>query len=304
MPSRRLPNLLRGRVHRTVLLAAAAAIALAACAADTPQGSRGNESAAAVTTATPIQGPSGVLTYVADGGRYTSILAGDPSRRLASAAVGPDGHGSAHHRPTTAPSPDGRYEANVRYDEQGTFIDVVSRGHLAQSIPIAASDDADVILGGKNLARAVEGVPLTIAWSPDSKHLAYGSITGAPWTLNIFSTNTWTFASYQVEGGYVGELAWSPDGTRLAISTYELERTNHTVLLLDIATSWVRRLIGGCIVVWSPDGNFVAVRREPLEAPGVWIAPIEDGTAIRITADDKSYPVAWTEDSASLAVEP
>jgi WD40 repeat protein len=204
-------------------------------------------------------------------------------------------HIAAHERPTAAVSPNGAYEARVVNDEQGTRIDVTASGHPSMSIPIAAPDSLALVPEGKALSRAVAGVPLTIAWSPDSKYLAYGSITGAPWALNLFSTASWSLSSYRVEGGYVGELSWSPDGSRLAISTYELERTNHTVLLLDVDTHWLRRLIGGSIVVWSPDGRFVAVHREPLEEPGVWIAPIEGGAALRITADAKSYPVAWTQ---------
>lgn len=301
-PSTRLTNALRGGTYRVLLLTAAAAAAatLSACAEGAPQASSPGSEAVATATATPIPAPSGILTFVADGGQYTSIPAADPTHPLVTAAIGPDDHGSAHHRPTTALSPDGRYEANVRRDDQGTFIDVVSGGHVAQSIPIAAPDGADIVAGGKSLARAVDGVPLTIAWSPDSKHLAYGSVTGAPWALNIFSTSTRSFASYEVEGGYVASSRGHRTA-RASPSPRMSSSANHTVLLLDVETSWIRRLIGGYIVVWSPDGNFVAVRREPLEEPGVWIAPIEGGTDIRVTADTKSYPVAWTEDGASLA---
>jgi WD40 repeat protein len=242
--------------------------------------------------------PGGVLTYVRDG-QYISIPVDDPGAPLVSAAIGPEDHSSAHHRPTTAASPDGRYQANIVSDDQGTRIEVSAGGHIVQTILIASAEGVDLVANPKSLARAVEGVPLAIAWSPDSKYLAYGSIIGAPWTLHLFSTSTWASVQYEVEGGYVGELAWSPDSARLAISTYELERTNHTVLVLDTRANDVERLIGGCIVVWSPDGNFVAVRREPLEEPGVWIAPIEDGSQIRVTADTKSYPVAWTTEEMS-----
>src|SRR3546814_8754365 len=101
-----------------------------------------------------------------------------------------------------------------------------------------------------------------------------------------------TTRSYQVTGGYVGELAWAPDGGLLAISTYELDRHDHTVLAFDPEEQEVRRVIDGCVITWAPDGRYFAVHREPRVEPGVWIVPRGEGDPIPVSPSADAFPIA------------
>ncbi|MDA0351666.1 MAG: hypothetical protein O3A10_05595 [Chloroflexi bacterium] len=247
--------------------------------------------AAAIEAAAPR--PVGVLTYLDGEGSYVAVNASDLASHLevtepASAIAGPTSTGDRY------PSPDGRYEAIVRRVELGTWIDVFDRGTPVFSDGIAGPDDQTLVAGTKALAAAVDGIPLTIAWSPDSRYLAYGSITGAPYALALVRTDNWSSSYNRVAGGYVGELAWAPDSSRLAISTYEPDRSNHTVLIYNPQQPVPRRLIDGCRIVWAPDARFIAVHREPGDETGVWISSPDGKTRIEATADPNAFPISWT----------
>ena len=81
---------------------------------------------------------------------------------------------------------------------------------------------------------------------------------------------------------------------RLAISTYEIDRSNHTVLLFDPQRMSVSRLIDGCAIVWAPDAAFLAIHREPSVASGIWITSPDGETQMEATADELAFPIAWT----------
>jgi hypothetical protein len=160
---------------------------------------------------------------------------------------------------------------------------------------IAGPDDPELLAATKGQAAALDGVPLTIAWSPDSRYLAYGSITSEPFALAVVRTDIWSTLFRTVAGGYVGELAWAPDSSHLAISTYELDRSDHSVLIYEPKRSTVRPLIDGCAVVWAPDATFLAVHREPSVASGVWLTSPDGETRIEVTADVLAFPLRWDE---------
>ena len=239
--------------------------------------------------APPAPRPTGVLTYITGEG---DTIAGDLTTRLElieAATGGSTGSGSVY------PSPDGRYVASIRSDALGTWIDVSEDDRKVVSFTVAGPDDPRAVAGGKGLAAAVDGVPLTIAWSPDSRYLAYGSMTGAPYALSVARADNWSTNYRQVAGGYVGELAWAPDSSRLAISTYEIDRSDHTVLIYNPTTTVVRHLIDGCAIVWAPDAAFLAIHREPNVATGVWITSPDGEIRIEATADEFAFPIGWAE---------
>ena len=242
--------------------------------------------------------PRGLLTYTLGDGTYATVQAGNPTVLVDSPAREVSRTLTSGARGDVYASPDGQFVATVYRDEQGTRIDVTAGFALVGSFLLAAPEGDQLVNGGKGPAAAVSGVPLNIEWSPDSRYLAFGSITGAPWALNVLSVEAWRLDRYAIEGGYVGELAWSPGSDLLAISTYEIDRRDHNVLIFDPRTRAVSYLIDGCEIVWAPDGRYLAVHREPRIEPGVWITSADGETRIRATDDPMAFPISWVESSA------
>ena len=214
--------------------------------------------------------------------------------------------GTHEHVPTPASgtsevrSPDGKSTAIVQRLPEGVFLAVASGSAPARQIAqLAAPGDPQLVAGGKGHARAVEGVPLVVAWSPDSKTLAYGSVSGVPWSLTLLTMEMATAGLgleryYEVSGGYVGELAWSPDGRFLAISTYTIARTQHSVLMLDVAGRGTPvRLLDGCHITWSPDSRFVAVHRDPGPEGGAWVVTADGASRWLLNGEQQAFPLSW-----------
>ena len=237
-------------------------------------------------------GPEGILTFRLED-QLVAVRVGDETSRVDPPTAEVPERANARSGTEAYASPDGRFAATVGRDQHGTRLDVSSGGQLRFSLALAGPSDPE-LRGAKALAAAIEGVPLVVAWSPDSSRVAVGSIAGAPWTLNVIGTRSWSIDRHEVLGGYVGELAWSPDGASLAISTYELDRSDHNVLVLDARARTMRHLLRGCTIVWSPDSGYVAVRREPRDVPGLWIASIDGRALTWITEEEASFPVSWT----------
>jgi hypothetical protein len=239
----------------------------------------GGESAPpAVSAPAPPPGPAGVITYQIPGqGFYVAKASGEPL----GVASEHDIHG-VHDASATdeVSSPDGKDSARIDRNPTGVWLAVGAPGAEASIAQLAGPSDPALVAGGKGAAREVEGIPLVVAWSPDSERLAYGSITGEPWSLNVYNGHGSVpeFQRHQVTGGYVGELAWSPDGQYLAISTYAVDRTSHTVLLLDTRTNRMERLSDGCHLTWSPDSKYLAIHRDPGVESGAWVLSVDGDT--------------------------
>jgi hypothetical protein len=232
--------------------------------------------------------PGGVIVYEVTGlGRFTTTAAGEPL------------DGSGHDHPflraprDDARSPDGNALASVERRPEGVFLNVTWRHVSLAPIMLAGPDAPELVNGGKVQAAAVKGVPLVLAWSPDSKALAYGSLTGEPFVLHVLTLHG--DRDVEVPGGYVGELSWSPDGHYLAISTYAMDRKDHTVLLLGVGESRAHRLSDGCHIIWSPASGHVAIHRDPRAETGAWVLSVTGNDRYAITSEPDAYPLTWSE---------
>ncbi len=285
-----------------VALAALALVLAGTAVALWPNGHNARDEAAVAASklAPPSNGfPAGVITYEITGrGLFTASGSGEQLGTTTYEQMHADGHVASPVE--SAASPDGRLVASVVRNETGVFLAVTDRnGSQLNLTQVAAGSDPQLVAGGKGHARAVDGVPLVVAWSPDSSHLAFGSVTGAPYTLGVMSSPSWRVPAItysEVSGGYVGELAWSPDGTRLAISTYSMDRLNHSVLLYTLGSESVSRLADGCHITWSPDSEYVAVHRDPGAEAGAWVIAAENfGDRWAISREAQAFPLTWRE---------
>ncbi|MBC8100318.1 MAG: hypothetical protein H7Y11_12810 [Armatimonadetes bacterium] len=190
-------------------------------------------------------------------------------------------------------SPDDRYIAAGGYDQVIWVIDVIAREHVAtlqghQSTVSAVNWNVDgtrLVSGGNwdqfvvlwdmttytELRRIEAGDIRSVAYSPDNRQIAVGSLFGLgifPASLDTSGINEplpmW-FSSLDI-----ASVAWSHDGTRIAFGTlttpsvtnpnmqrlarvYVLNRNNGT-LLKDFATQ-TEAIFG---LTWSPDDQLIA----------------------------------------------
>jgi WD40 repeat protein/tRNA A-37 threonylcarbamoyl transferase component Bud32 len=97
----------------------------------------------------------------------------------------------------------------------------------------------------------------SVAFNPDAKQVAAGSGTGL---VVIWDSATGRLLhSLQTSGSYVGGVAYSPDGERLAAATFDMFRNRGEVKLWDTASGReVLSLPGQFSVAFSGDGRYLA----------------------------------------------
>lgn len=236
-------------------------------------------------------GPSGIINYAGLSGEY-SVL--------------PDGRAADHKGVAPPlvvqsviplegpwPAPGGTASAYLESSGTETWMAITDADGAHRVTQIAGPGDPPLVAGAKGEAQSANGVPLVASWSPDGALLAFGSVNGLPYTLNVASIGSASPLRFEVGGDYVGEAVWSHDGRYLAVSSYTIDRSHHTVFIWDRETGELRRLIDGCHIVWSPDSSYLVIHRDPYEQPGVSVVSI-DGEHVHSLSDDPyAFPSAW-----------
>ena len=134
--------------------------------------------------------------------------------------------------------------------------------------------------------------PMYIAWSPDGRTIAFGGGFDPPYVMHIVDLPSGRVLTTTFPDGYPGEIKWSPSGALLAVSTYNEPRTHHESWLVDPDTGAARDVLSGCVIIWSPDGKFLAIHGE--REPGVAIADVETLEHAQLTHTVGDTPVSWT----------
>jgi Tol biopolymer transport system component len=190
------------------------------------------------------------------------------------------------------PSPD---HSNVAFTDDSAdgwhlfLFDSRAPGEIRDLGPMG-SDGPD----GKPIAQSVPDVktPMYIAWSPDGRKLAFGGGLDPPYVMTLVDITSGDVRKTEFSDGYPGEIKWSPDGTLIAVSTYNIPRTHHESYVVDPATGAARDVMSGCVIVWSPDSRFLAVHGE--KEPGVAIADVDTLERVQLTHAAADMPVEWT----------
>ena len=151
----------------------------------------------------------------------------------------------------------------------------------------------------------------SLAWSPDGKQLA-ASVTCSidefhgEVILKIWDTATWKVVSQlafdeDLINERILDIAWSPDGTKLAVST-----DVHGVMVLDLNSSKIishQTEFAGSVqeISWSPDGSRLVSTGEMAYSLRRW--KVSDDESVRLYDQRVSNPlhVAWSPDGERLA---
>jgi Tol biopolymer transport system component len=196
-------------------------------------------------------------------------------------------------------SPDGARVAELRAGEDGvslTVRDLATRRRQA---------------GRRLTGREPYSRPLA-RWSPDGRRLAVAwEPANARWRLAILDVASLrTVRVLTGRGGLqLAQGAWSPDGRQIVYGV-EQERELPVVLdvdlrVLDLASPDTRRLARPHVwlgeAAWSPAGDRVAMSYD-FNAIGLIGASGGLLTTIDLPGDDELHALAWSPDSASLAL--
>ena len=174
------------------------------------------------------------------------------------------------------------WRMNIVDAGEGTVRDLGNMGSDPTGVrpPVDVSPD-----GGKG--------PMYIAWSPDGSRLAFGGGFAPPYTMKIVDLTSGNVAHTEFPNGYPGEIEWSPDGTLVAVSSYDPDRTRHETFVVDPASGEASHLLNGCILVWSPDSRFLAVHGEP--DPGISLVDVHTGETGKLTHEMHDTPWRWVD---------
>lgn len=99
--------------------------------------------------------------------------------------------------------------------------------------------------------------------------------------------------------------AWSPDGTRLAFTSYR--QGSPALWLMNADGSGARQLTptssvsGDYFPTWSPDGRWIAFQRLTSESAQIGILPAAGGTPTFLPFAGKAYAPAWSPDGGWIA---
>lgn len=239
--------------------------------------------ATATPTATPVPKASAAPIAFSQGGRIALRLGSGETVFLTAGpidvmpSVSPDGTkvafvavGAADRKGTYVVNIDGSGEHQV-----APSVAILSRPAWSpNSRQLALRDTTKDQMGiwtvdadGKNRQRSVITVEVsTPAWSPDGKFIAFASgnsTKDGTVKKGVYVTDPEGKAPHLVAEGQYGELAWSPDGKRLAVVAAPKDAPR-ALLSVELAggqpiTMTTNLAEASFAPAWSPDGKSIAL---------------------------------------------
>jgi Tol biopolymer transport system component/DNA-binding winged helix-turn-helix (wHTH) protein len=149
------------------------------------------------------------------------------------------------------------------------------------------------------------GRQITPALSPDGKQVAFAWDGEKGENLHIYVKLVDAGTPLRLTNASTNEFdpAWSPDGRYIAFCRYSVDRSGVWIIP---ALGGVERKLGDSAITstngtfcgglsWSPDGKYLAVRgtTAPQEPYGIFLFPVDSGTARRLTSPPKEYFGDW-----------
>jgi len=112
----------------------------------------------------------------------------------------------------------------------------------------------------------------------------------------------------KIDGLFPSDLSWSPDGSRIAVTTYSFGSNVSRIHLLDVKTGRSRQVMGSewgwiSATSWSPDGKqllLVVIEGANELGPGIWVLNLEDGQSPEYISE--GYWGTWSPIADELAI--
>jgi TolB protein len=145
-----------------------------------------------------------------------------------------------------------------------------------------------------------------MAWSPDSKEIAFTGFNGNAWNIYSLATDG-TNPQRLTDSGYDRSPAWSPTGKQLAFYSERDTRQNWigSIYVLDLPSRNVKRVTGivdrTYHIQWSPDGKKIALttyRYETNKTDVYLMNP--NGTDLQIVGTDIGGLISWSPNGQFL----
>jgi Tol biopolymer transport system component len=160
-------------------------------------------------------------------------------------------------------------------------------------IRVANTDSAIMLVGsdGHGLRALVHVWTGPVAWSPDSRWLAYGA-NGDIWRIEV-ATGAIDRLTSNGTGG--GQLSWSPDGALIAYMRFEGCYRCSDIWVMNADGSGQRKLATtGRRPVFSPDGTRVAISNAPMLAVDLAGGVAVPGSGAYVTWSPRGTYIAYT----------
>jgi len=195
-------------------------------------------------------------------------------------------------------TPAGQVQTDPSVSPDGARIAFIQSGHL-YSETIAGTKAKAVNVGGNPF----EGSP---TWSPDATQLAY--VDGS--NGQIYTVKAGGGTPVQLTTGLAGvaDLAWSPDGSKIAFDGLDANSTHQLFTVTTARTHQVAQLTSGsCANVqpdWSPDATQIAFETPCFDGSGqIAVMPAGGGGATPVALyhayAGAAYPT-WSPDGSTI----
>lgn len=167
---------------------------------------------------------------------------------------------------------------------------------------------------GRDRRLVAEGNYNSVLWSPDGQRFAAGEARdNGPSQVDLYSFSGRELRRFTI-AGYLRELTWSPDSSRVAVVTVEARygtndrprsATNYATWLLDEAGA-VEIALGEQTYPgpWSSRGRLALSVRRDSDADNwqeIWTVDTRGGDARKL-AIENALPVGWSNDGTTLYV--
>ena len=201
-----------------------------------------------------------------------------------------------------------RHAYGARWSPNGKRLAFVSlSGHRSPSLALVRATGTGLVklTGSWHVAQAP-------AWSPRGGKLAFirRSNAGLPKEgSSLWAIDTATRVKKRLAVSAAGfdpnsPLAWSPNGSRIALSRLDEEVRNYRIYTVNANTGGLRVLTEGARADWSPDGRRIVFDTGtglPGFVPAVEVVNA-DGTGTRLLADSATQP-RFSPDGTQIAFD-